>query len=98
MWSLERLKKEAKRRLAALREAGDRAAALRDVQLALAREQGFAGWTELKRAAERAAGVAAGRLAHFEDAADALLDAYRTGTPEAMERLYRYARHRRAWP
>jgi hypothetical protein len=29
--------------------------------------------------------------------AEALLDAYRTGTPEAMERHYRYTWHRRGW-
>ena len=29
--------------------------------------------------------------------ADALLEAYRTGTPDAMERHYRYTWHRRAW-
>ena len=29
--------------------------------------------------------------------ADALLEAYRTGTPEAMERHYRYTWHRRSW-
>lgn len=61
--SIENLKKEAKRWLRALR-AGDRAAGarllralpglsdtptLRDVQLALAREYGFAGWTDLVR-------------------------------------------------
>jgi hypothetical protein len=36
-------------------------------------------------------------LAQYETMADALLDAYRTGTPEAMERHYRYTWHRRAW-
>ena len=29
--------------------------------------------------------------------AEALLEAYRTGTPEAMERHYRYTWHRRRW-
>jgi ankyrin repeat protein len=37
------------------------------------------------------------RLEDYESAADALLDAYRTGTPAAMERLYRYVSHRRTW-
>jgi len=37
-------------------------------------------------------------LAQYEAMADALLDAYRTGAPEAMERHYRYTWHRRAWP
>jgi len=73
---------------------------LRDVQLALAREHGHPGWAALKAAVE--ASLAAGRagarvLGHYEAAADALLDAYRTGTPDAMERHYRYTWHRRAW-
>ena len=33
----------------------------------------------------------------FEAMAQALLDAYRTGTPEAMERLYAFTWHRRTW-
>lgn len=45
--SLETLKKEAKRRLRARRE-HDPGATLRGVQLELAREYGFSGWTELK--------------------------------------------------
>jgi hypothetical protein len=75
---------------------------LRDVQHALAREHGFGGWTALKQALERMsttrreAGAAA--LARYQMMADALLDAYRTGTPEAMERHYRLTWHRRAWP
>ncbi|HEY2376299.1 MAG TPA: hypothetical protein VGH98_10035 [Gemmatimonadaceae bacterium] len=113
--SLESLKKEAKRWLAALRvndpEARARfaraiqnppnAPTLRDVQLALAREYGFDGWAELVRVVEtrdaeaRATGQAA--LARYETMADVLLDAYRTGTAEAMERLYRYTWHRRTW-
>lgn len=74
---------------------------LRDVLHALAREHGFAGWTLLKAAIERqseeaaAAGVAA--RAQYEEKAEALLDAYRTGTAEAMERHYRHTWHRRAW-
>ncbi|MEP6690579.1 MAG: ankyrin repeat domain-containing protein [Gemmatimonadaceae bacterium] len=36
-------------------------------------------------------------LRDYETMADALLDAYRTGTPEAMERHYSYTWHRRAW-
>jgi hypothetical protein len=36
-------------------------------------------------------------LDQYEDMAAALLEAYRTGTPEAMERHYRYTWHRRAW-
>ena len=37
-------------------------------------------------------------LALYETKADALLEAYRTGTPEAMERHYRLTWHRRTWP
>ena len=74
---------------------------LRDVQHALAREHGFPGWAALKHAfaqklaSDRDSGAKA--LAEYEAAADALLDAYRTGTLEAMERHYRYTWHRRAW-
>jgi hypothetical protein len=50
---------------------------------------------EKKSADAREAGAKA--LAHYEAAAEALLDAYRTGTSEAMERHYRYTWHRRAW-
>ena len=74
---------------------------LRDVQHALAREHGFEGWTSLKQAiAQRTADAAdtgAKALALYEVKAEALLDAYRTGTPEAMERHYSYTWHRRAW-
>ena len=70
---------------------------LRDVQLALAREQGFDGWTALKRALEPDAARSAATLAQYDDMAEALLEAYRTGTPEAMERHYRYTWHRRPW-
>jgi len=108
--NLESLKKEAKRWLAALRENDPEARArltrvipnppdeptLRDVQLALAREHGFAGWSNLKDAIESQASKP-GMLAAYEDMADALLQAYRTGTPEAMERHYRLTWHRRTW-
>jgi hypothetical protein len=74
---------------------------LRDVQHALALEHGFAGWTLLKDAvdkrAEEAAVAGATALALYEEKADALLQAYRTGTPEAMERHYAHTWHRRAW-
>jgi Leucine-rich repeat (LRR) protein len=36
-------------------------------------------------------------LALYETMAEALFDAYRTGTPDAMARHYRYTWHRRAW-
>ena len=42
-------------------------------------------------------GAGAEALARYQTMADALLEAYRTGTPEAMERHYRYTWHRRAW-
>lgn len=113
--NLESLKKEARRWLRAL-QAGDAEArarlartlpdapadpTLRDVQHALAREHGFAGWTALKDAVERrsaeAAEAGAKALALYEAKAEALLEAYRTGTPEAMERHYSYTWHRREW-
>ncbi len=75
---------------------------LRDVQHALAREHGFSGWTALKDAIERHSAetenVRTSALALYEAKAQALLDAYRTGAPEAMERHYRHTWHRRAWP
>jgi len=107
--NLESLKKEAKRWLAALR-AGDSAArdrltrtltpapkspTLRDVQLALAREHGFAGWTDLKDVLSRSRPIPS--MARYEEMAQVLLEAYRTGTPEAMERHYRLTWHRREW-
>jgi hypothetical protein len=109
--TFETLKKDAKRWLAEI-DAGDADAiarfrrilpqgpaspALRDVQLAVAREQGFDGWTALKRALEPDPSATAATLAQYDDMVDALLEAYRTGTPEAMERHYRYTWHRRQW-
>ena len=109
--NLESLKKEAKKWLAAIR--GDVLAArerltsalpsaparptLRDVQLALAREHGFPGWTALKNALSPNASVSARTLEQYETMAEALLEAYRTGTPAAMERHYQYTWHRRPW-
>src|SRR5262245_20998632 len=91
--NLESLKKEAKRWLDALR-AGDPDArarlarafpdapatlTLRDVQYALAREHGFAGWTLLKDAIEKrsaeAADAGARALSLYEAKAEALLEA-----------------------
>jgi Leucine-rich repeat (LRR) protein len=37
-------------------------------------------------------------MIRYEIMAEALLTAYRTGTPDAMERHYRFTWHRRAWP
>ena len=74
---------------------------LRHVQLALARENGFTGWAALKHAVERAAtdsrGTGAGLLARYGAASQALLDAYRLGTPDAMEAHYAFTWHRRPW-
>ena len=111
--SLESLKKEAKRWLDALRS-GDADArarfealsgappapdvALRDVQHLLAREHGFPGWAALKDATVARGDESRRALALYETKAEALLAAYRTGTPEAMENHYRYTWHRRAWP
>ena len=109
--NLESLKKEAKRWLAALADnAGDARVrlaralpgapaipTLRDVQLALAREHGFPGWTALKRALTPDPSASARTLVAYEAMADALLEAYCSGTPEAMERHYHYTWHRRPW-
>jgi hypothetical protein len=89
---------EARARFARLLPGGPPTPTLRDVQLALAREQGFAGWAALKRALEPDPAASAATLAQYDAMADALLEAYRTGTPEAMERHYAYTWHRRAWP
>jgi len=109
--TLESLKKEAKHWLAALTSGATDAIdryrramgtdpaepTLRDVQLALAREHGFAGWTALKIALEPDPAASANSLQRYEAAASALLEAYQTGTPEALERHYSYTWHRRAW-
>jgi hypothetical protein len=109
--TIESLKKEARQWLAAIRagvaDARDRFTqvlpdspsrpTLRDVQLALARLHGFPGWSDLKRALSPDVQTSARTLAHYRGMADALLDAYRTGTPEAMDALYRFTWHRRSW-
>ncbi len=109
--NLANLKREAKRWLADLSEHGVEARArlastlpdatarptLRTIQLALAREQGFPGWAALKRALTPDPATSVRTLEQYEAMADALLDAYRKGTSEAMERHYRYTWHRRAW-
>jgi hypothetical protein len=71
---------------------------LRDVQYALAVEHGFDGWVALQQQYLRNAAAASETLAHYEEKAAALLDAYRTGRPDAMERHWRLTWHRRAWP
>lgn len=110
--TLESLRKEAKQWLRALRAGepqalerfrqalGEHAGAptLRIVQHALAREYGFNGWVELSAAATETGAVHFEPMpAALEEMATALLDAYRLGTPEAMERHHRLTWHRRAW-
>ncbi|MGQ0649299.1 MAG: hypothetical protein ACT4P7_17240 [Gemmatimonadaceae bacterium] len=109
--SLESLKKEAKRWLDALEAKVDDARirlerllphasarpALREVQRALALEHGFPGWAALKDKLSAEAALSAKTLEHYERMAAALLEAYRTGTPEAMERHWGYTWHRRQW-
>jgi hypothetical protein len=68
---------------------------LRDVQHALAREHGFSGWTELTRRLTADAEETSRALGRFEEMAEALLEAYRTGTPAAMERHWSLTWHRR---
>ena len=112
--NLESLKKEAKRWLDALQSGNAEArarfehawgdasppveASLRDVQYALAREHGFPGWSALRDAVAAQSDESQRALALYERKAEALLNAYRTGTPEAMEQHYRHTWHRRAWP
>ncbi|MBC8088720.1 MAG: hypothetical protein H7Z40_15760, partial [Phycisphaerae bacterium] len=100
--SIESLRKEAKRWLGALRENAPEARArieralssapnaptLRDVQHALAMEHGYAGWTALTDRLRADGDATEEGIREYELMAEALLDAYRTGTPEAMERHY----------
>jgi Leucine Rich repeat len=109
--SLDSLKKEAKRWLDALRAQVNDARArleralpnapalptLRDVQHALALEHGFPGWTALKDQLIADRKVTATTLAQYETMAEALLEAYRTGSEAAMERHWRFTWHRRPW-
>jgi hypothetical protein len=108
--TLDHLKKEAKRWLKALRENVAEARArleralpgapdaptLRDVQHALAREHGLPGWTALKDQLSRTPPDAP-TLAGYERMAANLLEAYRTGTPDAMQRHWNDTWHRRSW-
>lgn len=79
---------------------------LRALQHAIAREHGVDGWIALKDAIASsttvdatadATNAAAARLAGYELRAEALLDAYTLGTPDALERHYAFTWHRRAW-
>ncbi len=104
--SLENLKREAKRWLKSLRAnvAESRARlqralpnapelpTLRDVQHALALEHGLPGWTELKN---RLAPDAP--LRRYENVAEALVTAYRTGESTSMRIVWDYFGHMRTW-
>ncbi len=109
--SIESLKKEAKRWLSELRAGQPEAWAklrrvlpdapivphLREVQRALAAEHGHRGWIALQEQLLRDVAAQTHTLAQYDEKALALLDAYRTGTPEAMERHWKHTWHRRAW-
>jgi hypothetical protein len=108
---LDGLKKEAKRWLKALRAHDPEARArldrtypnapaapgLRDVQHALALEHGLAGWTALKALHSASPASAQPTLQQYEEMAEALIEAYRTGTPAALERHWKLTWHRRSW-
>src|SRR5438045_539881 len=100
------LKREAKRWLKALR-AGDASArrrlldvvtdasaqpTLREVQHALAREHGVAGWTALKDRLNAGA-----PMRRYEAVADALVTAYRENDETARRTVWDYFGHSRAW-
>ncbi|HEY4303743.1 MAG TPA: hypothetical protein VGM82_04715 [Gemmatimonadaceae bacterium] len=110
--SLETLRQEAKDWLRRLRanDAGSRARLervlpdtsaspnLRDVQHALARELGFTGWTALKAHKQQRVDARNDEvLGRYDQMAANLLEAFRTGTPEAMERHWRDTWHHRSW-
>ena len=67
---------EAKRRLAEARDPVPDSPTLRDVQLALARQNGFDGWTALRQALDPDPAVAADVINSYEERAQALLEAY----------------------
>lgn len=104
--SLENLKRDARRWLTALRAGDPEARArllralpgfsgtptLRDVQHAIAREYDLPGWTALK-----AQLLADAPLRRYERVADALATAYRTGDDGAMQIVWDYFGHMRAW-
>jgi hypothetical protein len=104
--SLDNLKKEAKRWLKAIRSGDAEARArmeraggsppgqpgLRDVQRAIANEYGYSGWTAL---VERLAQDAP--IRRYQRVAEALVTAYRTGDPPAMQIVHDHFGHRRTW-
>ncbi|MBC7896330.1 MAG: hypothetical protein H7066_13020, partial [Cytophagaceae bacterium] len=109
--NFDSVRKEAKRWLDALQHHDDDALArlrrihphalptptLRDVQHALAMELGYPGWTALKTALLTEAQARSERIEQYDAMVEALLDAYRTGTPAAMERHWSLTWHRRNW-
>ena len=108
--SLESLRKEAKRWHAALETSDDArqrlarilpsapaAPTLRDVQHALALELGAPGWASLKERLIAEGDASIETVAQYDAMAAALLEAYRTGTPAAMEAHWNFTWHRRAW-
>jgi len=104
--TLDSLKKEAKQWLKALRS-GDADArqrlltalpdapaepTLRDVQHALAREHGLAGWAALKQRLD-----AAGPMRPYEAVAEAVVTAYAVNDDAARRIVWDYFGHSRAW-
>ena len=104
--TLEQFRREAKRWLRSLRANVAAARArferilpelrrpptLRDVQHAIAREQGLPGWADLKRRLAQDP-----PLRRYERVADALVTAYRTPDHEAMRIVWYFFGHMRAW-
>jgi hypothetical protein len=104
--TLENLKKEAKRWLKALHANAGEARGrlqrafpnaptlptLRDVQHALALEHGLPGWTALKNRIAQDAPIR-----RYDNVADALVTAYRTGEETAMRIVWDYFGHMRVW-
>lgn len=104
--TLDNLKREARRWLKALR-ANDEAArvrllrvlpdapaapTLRDIQRAVALEHGLPGWLALKsRLAPNSL------MRRYDEVADALVTAYRTGETDAMRIVWDYFGHGRTW-
>src|SRR5262249_54870965 len=58
-------------------------------------EHGFSGWTDLKRELSEHTAATVKSLDRFENMAEALLEAYRTGSAAAMERHWALTWHRR---
>lgn len=81
--SLEHLKNEAKQRLKAMRRAGAPDAKLADVQLAVARDYGFANWRALKsRVQPAASGAFAAYAGHYRHDPELLTNSVQTVTLE----------------